>query len=157
MEMGGESAANFYAYYQMDISRILSMKIVLRVAVLVVVLFVVMNYFGYQTPSITPIEKWFSSATEKAKNLLPKNESTQAKESVKISKWTDEKGVVHYENRPVDGAKTIDVDPNANVLSLEPVAEMPKPEDENKPKTYQEEVQALQKAKDAHMERLINN
>ena len=55
-----------------------------------------------------------------------------------------------------DGAKTLDVDPDVNVLSLEPVAKIP---ESAKPaaKTQEEEMRALQQAKDAYMEKLINN
>lgn len=38
---------------------------------------------------------------------------------IQISKWTDAQGVVHYDNKPVKGAASITINPNANVLPME--------------------------------------
>jgi Zn-dependent membrane protease YugP len=83
-------------------------------------------------------------------------QSITGPETVKVSKWTDANGVVHYENRLVEGAKTIEVDPNKNVLPPAPVVKLPETKTA-KPKTANEEVEALQKAKDAYVESIINN
>lgn len=40
-------------------------------------------------------------------------------QKLQISKWTDAQGVVHYDNKPVPGAATISINPNANVLPME--------------------------------------
>ncbi len=37
---------------------------------------------------------------------------------VQIYKWTDEKGVVHYDNQPVKNAQELTIDPNANILPM---------------------------------------
>ena len=130
------------------------MKIVLRVAVLVVVVFVAMNYFGYQQSFQIPWQSWLASFKTTTDNLVPKNELSQPDNMVKVSKWTDENGVVHYENRPVDGAKTIEVDPDSNILPSAPVAKLP--EAESKPKTMNEEMEELRQAKQRQMEAIIN-
>lgn len=40
-------------------------------------------------------------------------------EKIQIYKWTDAQGVVHYDNKPVQGAATISINPNKNVLPME--------------------------------------
>jgi hypothetical protein len=129
------------------------MKSVLRVAVLVVVIFVAMNYLGYQSVHI-PWQSWLANLKTKTSDLVPKTESSQSGNTIKVSKWTDENGVVHYENRPVDGAKTIEVNPDDNVLPSAPVAKLP--EAESKPKTMNEEMEELRQAKQRQMEAIIN-
>jgi hypothetical protein len=130
------------------------MKIVLRVAVLVVVIFVAMNYFGYQQSFQFPWQSWLASFKTATRDLVPKNESAQSRNTVKVSKWIDENGVVHYENRPVDGAKTIEVDPDNNILPSTPVVKLP--EADSKPKTMNEEMEELRQAKQRQMEAIIN-
>ncbi|RYY76385.1 MAG: DUF4124 domain-containing protein [Gammaproteobacteria bacterium] len=130
------------------------MKIVLRVAVLVFVVFAAMSYFGYLQPAQIPWQKWVADLKTVTADIVPKNESSEAKNTVKVSKWTDENGVVHYENRPVDGAKTIEVDPDNNILPSAPVAKLP--EAESKPKTMNEEMEELRQAKQRQMEAIIN-
>jgi hypothetical protein len=39
--------------------------------------------------------------------------------SVQIYKWTDAKGVVHYDNQPVKGAQELSINPNANVMPMD--------------------------------------
>ena len=130
------------------------MKIVLRVAVLVVVVFVAMSYFGYQQSFQVPWQSWLASFKSATSDLVPKNETSQSTNTVKVSKWTDKNGVVHYENRPVEGAKTIEVDPDDNILPSAPIAELP--EAESKPKTMNEEMEELRQAKQRQMEAIIN-
>jgi len=132
------------------------MKIVLRVAVLVVVIFVAMNYFGYQQSVQIPWQSWVASFKQKTNDLIPENESLNAKNTVKISKWTDDKGVVHYENRPVEGAKTLEVNPDDNVLPSTPIVNLAESEAEAKPKTMNQEMEALREAKQRQMEAIIN-
>ena len=43
---------------------------------------------------------------------------------VQIYKWTDAKGVVHYDNQPVKGAAEISINPNANVVPMEKAADV---------------------------------
>jgi hypothetical protein len=49
--------------------------------------------------------------------------STTESTAVKIYKWTDANGVVHYDNQvgnqPVKNAQTLNIDPNKNVLPME--------------------------------------
>lgn len=115
------------------------------------------NYLGYKNTGAWPVNEWIAQAKSALKNSVNKTtgEEISTKATVKISKWTDAKGVVHYENRPVNGADTIEVDPNDNVLSLAPVAEVSSSE-EAKPKTMNEEMEALRAAKQAQMEAIIN-
>ena len=131
------------------------MKIVLRVAVLVVVIFVALNYFGFQSTVNIPWKNWLASFKTNTDKIIPKSESSESQNKVKISKWTDEKGVVHYENRPVNGAKTIEVDPNDNIMPSTPAATIP--EAESKPKTMNEEMEELREAKRRQMEAIINH
>lgn len=133
------------------------MKIILRVVVLVVVALVALNYFGYQQSFQIPWQSWIASFKEKTKDLLPESESPAAKNTVKISKWTDDKGVVHYENRPVAGAKILEVDPDNNVLPPAPIVKLPESEAESKPKTMNEEMEVLREAKRRQMDAVINN
>ena len=130
------------------------MKIVLRVAVLVVVIFVALNYFGFQSSLNVPWKNWLASFKTHTDKIIPKSESSEPQNKVKISKWTDEKGVVHYENRPVNGAKTIEVNPDDNIMPSTPAAKLP--EAESKPKTMNEEMQELREAKQRQMEAIIN-
>lgn len=118
------------------------------------IVFAVTNYLGYQKTGTLPAREWLAHAESAVKNIKGETAPT----TVKISKWTDAKGVVHYDNRPVDGAKTIEVDPNKNVLPPAPIVEIPASENsKSKPKTMNEEMEKLRKAKQAQMESVINN
>jgi len=130
------------------------MKIISRIIVLGVIVVVAMGYFGYLQPVNIPWKTWVANLKSSTGDLIPKNESSQPKNTVKVSKWTDEHGVVHYENRPVEGAKTLEVDPDNNVMPTTPVAKLP--EAESKPKTMNEEMQELREAKQRQMEAIIN-
>jgi hypothetical protein len=127
------------------------------VLVLVCAVFAGANYLGYKNTGTLPVNEWIAQAKSALKNSVnwATGEEASTKATVKISKWTDAKGVIHYENRPVNGADTIEVDPNDNVLSLAPVAEASSSE-EAKPKTINEEMEALRAAKQAQMEAIIN-
>lgn len=131
------------------------MRIIFKLVILGFVLLIVMSYVYYQQTAHIPTRDWLVSAETRLNKLIHKDSSAEST-TVKVSKWTDAKGVVHYENRPVDGAKTIEVDPNTNVLPPAPVVKLPETKAE-KPKTMNEEVQALQKAKDVYTESVINN
>jgi hypothetical protein len=133
------------------------MKIILRVALLVAVVLVALNYFGYQQYFQIPWQSWIASFKQKANDLIPESDSPEAKNTVKISKWTDDKGVVHYENRPVAGAKVLEVDPDSNVLPPAPIIKLPESEAESKPKTLNEEMEVLREAKRRQMDAIINN
>jgi hypothetical protein len=133
------------------------MKTILRVLVLAVVVLVALNYFGYQQSLQIPWQSWIASFKHKANDLLPESESPEAKNTVKISKWTDDKGVVHYENRPVAGAQTLEVDPDKNVLPPAPIVKLPESEAESKSKTLNEEMEVLREAKRRQMDAIINN
>lgn len=131
------------------------MKIVFRLIALGLVAAAAFNYFIYQKNGSIPAREWLASAQGMWSHIANKEGITEP-ETVKVSKWTDANGVVHYENRPVEGAKTIEVDPNKNVLPPAPVVKIPETK-EVKQKTANEEVEALQKAKDAYVESIINN
>jgi hypothetical protein len=133
------------------------MKIILRVVVLLVVLLVALSYFGYQQSLQIPWQGWVASFKHKANDLIPKSDSPEAKNTVKISKWTDDKGVVHYENRLVAGAQTLEIDPNKNVLPPAPIVKLPESEAESKPKKLNEEMEVLREAKRRQMDAIINN
>lgn len=125
-------------------------------------IFAVANYLGYQKTGILPVKEWILHAKN---SLLPSLKDSVAqitgkeaspKNTVKISKWTDANGVVHYENRAVNGANTIEVNPNDNVLTMEPLAEASTGENAKpKAKTMEEEVRELQEAKQAQMDAVI--
>lgn len=137
------------------------MGFIFKTIAVVFVVLAVTNYVIYQRTGNLPAREWVSSATKVIDKTANSKEisldtSTLKVSTLKVSKWTDAKGVVHYENRPVDGAKTIEVDPNVNVLSSPPVVKLPD-DKKDKPKTMNEEVQELQKAKDAYYESVINN
>lgn len=71
-------------------------------------------------------------------------------DKLKIYKWKDAKGVVHYDNHPVDGAEVLAINPDANVL---PALEVPE-DTPAKSSTLNEDLRALQEAKKAHFEAL---
>lgn len=128
------------------------------VLVLGCVVFAGANYLGYKNTGAWPVNEWIAQAKSALKNSVNKatGEEASTKATVKISKWTDAKGVVHYENRPVNGADTIEVDPNDNVVSLAPVADVSTSENvKPKAKTMEEEVRELQEAKQAQMDAII--
>ncbi|WP_189416110.1 DUF4124 domain-containing protein [Cellvibrio zantedeschiae] len=127
------------------------MRIIFRFAILRFVLLIVMSY---QQSHYIPTRAWLAGAENFLYKLMGKN--SPADERVKVSTWTDAKGVVHYENREVEGAKTIAVDPNTNVLPPAPVINLPAAKDE-KPKTMNDELRDIQEAKKAHFESVINN
>lgn len=80
-------------------------------------------------------------------------DGAQSAEKVKIYKWVDAKGVVHYENKPVKNAQEMDVDPNANVLPAAPAApiiETPKP----KAQAADEQEKSLREAKRKYMDKM---
>ena len=58
-------------------------------------------------------------AKQSIEKLMPDSLSSSSEAPVKIYKWKDNKGVVHYENRPVDGAQEMLVDVNSNILKQE--------------------------------------
>ena len=133
------------------------MQVVFKLVVLGVVALVVANYVFYQKTGEFlardwPAREWMASAKSELIKIVDNNAASEAG-TVKISKWTDANGVVHYENRPVEGAKTIDVDPNANVLPPMPSVKLPKNTDV-KPKAMDEELSSIQEAKRAHFDAL---
>jgi hypothetical protein len=128
------------------------MRVIFRVVILGFVLLTVMNYVSYQQTAHIPARDWLASAESWFNKLIHKNSSSETA-TVKVSKWTDAKGVVHYENRPVDGAKTIEVDANTNVLPPAPLVKLPKVKEE-KPKTMNDELRDIQEAKKAHFDAL---
>lgn len=126
------------------------MRIVLKAVVVLAVALAIALYAGvWQLPA----GNWIANAAQKLRSLVS---NSSPADKVTVSKWVDAKGVTHYENRPVEGAKTIEVDPNQNALPPAPVIKLPE-EKSAKPKTMNEEVQELQKAKDAYYESVINN
>ena len=75
------------------------------------------------------------------------------KAPVQIYKWTDAKGVVHYDSKPSKGASTLSIDPNANVL---PMAKAPEIGTTEKPpvdeqKQMMENIEKMRAAKEAQM------
>ncbi len=126
------------------------MRIVLRGVVLLVIVVAIAVYSGVLK---LPAGEWIANTPQKLRSLVSNSSSA---DKVTVSKWVDAKGVTHYENRPVEGAKTLEVNPNQNVLPPAPAVELPQ-EKSVKPKTMNEEVQELQKAKDAYYESVINN
>ena len=132
------------------------MQFIGKLVVLSLVVLVVANYVAYQNSgsflvSDWPAREWVASAKSEFNKVVDKDAVPDAK-TIKISKWTDANGVVHYENRPVDGAKTIEVDPDANVLAPMPSVKLPKAKEE--PKTTNDELRDIQEAKRAHFDAL---
>jgi len=128
------------------------MKVVFKLVVLVFAVLFVTNYIAYQKTGNIPAHEWLASTKRTLNKFLNANPSSESN-TVKVSKWIDAKGVVHYENRLVDGAKIIEVDPNTNVLPPIPRVNLPENTDV-KPKTMNEELGDIQEAKKAHFEAL---
>lgn len=131
------------------------MRIIVRLGVLVVLVVSVFGAVSYSQPGIIPVSGWVENVSSTFKRLVVSHASSSA-ESVKVSKWVDAKGVTHYENRAVEGAEALMVDPNRNVLPPAPIVNLPETKSEQ-PKTMNDEVRELQKAKDAYYESIINN
>jgi len=127
---------------------------IFKLVVLCVVLLIVAHYIAPRLPE-NPVSNWFVTAEKHAGKIINSDKFSDAN-TVKVSTWTDEKGVVHYENRSIEGAKTLEVDTSANVLPSPPAVKLPDAKDE-KPKTMNDEVRELQKAKDAYNEAIINH
>ena len=133
------------------------MKVVARLVILGLVVVGGFNYLSYQKTGVIPAQAWVENAQKAFTKLHAQNATSDEARTVKISKWTDTKGVVHYENRPVEGAKTLEVDPDKNVLPPTPIVELPESDvSKSKPKTMDEEMQELRDAKHAKMEAIIN-
>lgn len=135
--------------------------VVVKLIFLGVMALVVINCLEYQKSGVIPAHTWFVKiqslvipAMKNTANKLGAEQSSESNNRVKVSKWTDAKGVVHYENRPVEGAQTFEVDPDENFLPQSPVTGLPKSV-ESKTKTAEEEFRSIQEAKKAHFEALI--
>lgn len=128
------------------------MKVVFKFVALIFAVLVVTNYIVYQQSGNIPAREWLASAKRTLNKIISDNSSSEPT-TVTVSKWTDAKGVVHYENRPVDGAKTIDVNTSVNVLP--PISTVKLPDNiDVKPKTMNEELRDIQEAKKAHFDAL---
>ena len=66
-------------------------------------------------------------AKQSIEKLMPESMSSTSEAPVKIYKWKDNKGVIHYENRPVNGAHEMSVDVNSNILKHESLPTDTKP------------------------------
>ena len=88
-------------------------------------------------------------ATEVTEDRLP----TPRAGSVQIYKWTDAKGVVHYDNQPVKGAEELSINPNANVLPMEKAAKISPDEQAPSDETKQmmENIEKMRAVKEARM------
>jgi hypothetical protein len=128
------------------------MKVVFKLVAVVFAILLVINYVTYQKSGNIPAWEWLASAKKTFNKIINDNASSEP-DTVKVSTWIDAKGVVHYENRLIDGAKTIDVDPNVNVLPPMPTVKLPESSDV-KSKTKNEELLDIQEAKKAHFDAL---
>ena len=130
------------------------MKTVLKFVVLGIAILAVTNYIGYQKTGRVPASEWFASLTAAFNKINHKD--ADKNNIVTVYKWTDVKGVVHYENRPVSNAQVIiDVNTDTNVLPPFPsVAPSASADVKPKVKTADEELRTLQEAKKAHFDAL---
>ncbi len=73
--------------------------------------------------------------------------------SVQIYKWTDAKGVVHYDNQPVKGATELSINPDANVVPMEKATEVAPTEQAptDEAKLMMENIEKMRRAKEARM------
>lgn len=124
-------------------------------------------YFKYGK---APFHDWIQSAQQDGffaatKELIPvykdlfdrtvNGKSHAASKSVKIYKWKDNNGVIHYDNRAVAGSEAIDIDPNVNFMPPAATVALPGSEEAKpKAKTMEEETQAILDKKRAYMESL---
>lgn len=147
------------------------MKNVLTISLLALGLFC--GYIFYKTGSI-PFHEWkeqmqhdgfmgtlkkISSGQFVAKAKLIINDVTGDSfiatdaAPVQIYKWTDAKGVVHYDNQSVKGAVELSINPNANVIPMEKAADIipaeQAPSDEAK--QMMENIEKMRAAKEARM------
>jgi hypothetical protein len=107
----------------------------IKLLVFVVLLIVIASTFFYLKNNRIPSERdvlglldSLGVANEWKEGLHKITSSSSA--SVAVYKWTDAKGVVHYENKVVSGAEVLQVNPDENFLPPAPaMPEAPKPED----------------------------
>lgn len=107
---------------------------------LVLLSIAVFNAFAYYKSGDLPLRTWGEQVAREGlvaslKNFSARDIFNKTKQDIReisgaeapasgpqklqISKWTDAQGVVHYDNKPVPGAATISINPNANVLPME--------------------------------------
>ena len=131
------------------------MKVITRVALLVVVAVAAGNYLVYSRTGQLPVKNWLANwqngdISRQIKKVV--SEPAGPAQTVSVYKWTDANGVVHYENRPVKGATLVKVSTDINVLP--PPEKVDLPQAESKPETADEQVRKLQEAKRAYMDSL---
>lgn len=102
------------------------MRIVFKILVVLGVVVGIANYVIYLQTGRMPVQEWVKNISlnpgdmaSEAKNL-GKNVIDQVKpsEPLKVYKWTDENGVVHYGERPAnEAAQEVSIDTDHNVVS----------------------------------------
>jgi Domain of unknown function (DUF4124) len=92
------------------------------------------NYFIYLKTGKVPLGDWptkvsnfiankqidvkdLASDAKKMANKATGDTLAIGDDGVKVYKWTDAKGVVHYDSKPVEGAKVLTIDTDTNVLT----------------------------------------
>jgi hypothetical protein len=146
------------------------MKIILTLVVLVLLAVAAINGAVYFKYGKVPFHDWMQSAQQDGlivattglipvyKDLFDRtiNSKSQAtSKSVKVYKWKDENGVIHYDNRAVAGSEAMDIDPNVNFMPPAATVTLPDSEEAKpKAKTMEEETQAILDKKRAYMESL---
>ena len=131
------------------------MKVIARVAFLVLVAVAASNYLVYSKTGNLPVKNWLANLqggniSQQIKKVISEPAGPASK--VSIYKWTDANGIVHYENRPVKGATLVEVSTDINLLP--PPEKVELPQAETKPETADEQVRKLQEAKRAYMDSL---
>jgi hypothetical protein len=98
------------------------------------------NYFIYLKTGKVPLGDWptkvsnfisnkhfdakdLASDAKKMANKVTGDTLDIGESGVKVYKWTDAKGVVHYDNKPVEGAKVLTINTDTNILTAEKLPE----------------------------------
>lgn len=127
------------------------------------IVLVAFNGMAYQKSGTVPARAWLASLQssimsvgKKASSQFTRGESSaELANVIAVSKWTDAKGVVHYENRFVAAAQVLKINPDVNVLPPMPSADItPNAELIPKAKMVKQEFETIQEAKQAHFDAL---
>jgi hypothetical protein len=122
------------------------------------------NYFIYLKTGKVPLGEWpqkvsslisgkhfdardLASDAKKMASKVTGDKLALGDSGVKVYKWTDAKGVVHYDSQPAQGAKVLTIDTDTNILSAEDlpkkVEEKPDGEEKSKDKSVAESLENL--------------
>ena len=152
-----------------------NMNILVKLFVAVLLVLGIFNYLSYSKTGNIPLLEWSKKFTQDgaanftqqvaeklvvdAKKMTSEMLGDKIKSTapVQIYKWTDAKGIVHYDNKPVKGATELTIDVNANMLSMEKPVDVSDPQaKKSEPQSDDEQARTIREAMRARMDALTN-